>query len=267
LSLPVNNAASAEPSPIAGTVLPIQRAEELLGTLPGVLSARIIASAGGSVEEIHILTTTEVTPKQTVRNVESALIAHLGMRVSHKKISVATSDEAHRPHRTTSAAILAPSFAPKLQAAPSHATPSGAIAATPQAAAPAVTAGSRRIYFEDVEVRRSRSTGVTCRVTLRKGDQRFIGEGEGMENERFRVEIAARAALAAIREAEGADWIFALAGCKIIDAFDHNFVFAGVTTREGRDNFLVTGSAEVRESPETASVLAILDATNRWLGR
>ena len=37
-----------------------------------------------------MLTTAEVTPKQTVRNVESALIAHLGMRVSHKKISVAT---------------------------------------------------------------------------------------------------------------------------------------------------------------------------------
>jgi len=29
----------------------------------------------------------------------------------------------------------------------------------------------------------------------------------------------------------------------------------------------VTGSAEVRESPETASALAILDATNRWLSR
>jgi hypothetical protein len=29
----------------------------------------------------------------------------------------------------------------------------------------------------------------------------------------------------------------------------------------------MTGSAEIRESPETASVLAILDATNRWLER
>jgi hypothetical protein len=27
----------------------------------------------------------------------------------------------------------------------------------------------------------------------------------------------------------------------------------------------MTGSAEIRESPETASVLAILDATNRWI--
>src|SRR5579885_3274358 len=94
LSLPANNSAlSPDASLIAGSVLPIQRAEELLATLPGVISARIIASSSGAVDEIHILTTTEVTPKQTVRNVESALIAHLGMRVSHKKISVATSED------------------------------------------------------------------------------------------------------------------------------------------------------------------------------
>ena len=101
MSLPANHSApTPESALIAGSVLPIQRAEELLATLPGVISARIIASSTGAVDEIHILTTTEVTPKQTVRNVESALIAHLGMRVSHKKISVATSDEGVRPPRT-----------------------------------------------------------------------------------------------------------------------------------------------------------------------
>jgi hypothetical protein len=279
LSLPVNNPGSAESSLIAGSVLPIQRAEELLATLPGILSARIIASASGSVEEIHILTTTDVAPKQTVRNVESALIAHLGMRVSHKKISVAMSDEAQRLPRVTPSAVLAQPFAPKLGASPSRTTPPPPVApmavpvAVPvaepvKAVAPApASAGSRRLYFEDVEVRRSRSKGVTCRVTLRKGGERFVGEAEGIENERFRVEIAARATLAAIGLAEGEGWTFALEGCKIIDAFDHHFVFVGVTTREGRDSFLVTGSAEVRESPETASALAILDATNRWLSR
>src|SRR5574339_475500 len=84
----------AQPSPaIAGSVLPIKRAEELLQTLPGVIAARIIASETGAVDEIHVLTSAEVTPKQTVRNIESALIAHLGMRVDHRKISVATTLE------------------------------------------------------------------------------------------------------------------------------------------------------------------------------
>ena len=266
LSLPANNSTpSADSSLIAGSVLPIQRAEELLATLPGVISARIVAGQNGAVEEIHILTTVDVTPKQTVRNVESALIAHLGMRVSHKKISVATSDDTQRPQRPSTPALQLPVGPKAASGAPS------VTATAPEKtehAAPVSGAGPRRrIYFEDVEVRRSRSKGVACRVTLRKGEQSFIGEAEGLENERLRVELAARAALAAIRMAEGDERVLGLEGCKVIEAFDHEFVFVGVTTRMGRENVLMTGSAEVRESAETASVLAVLDATNRWLDR
>jgi hypothetical protein len=231
-------------------VLPIQRAEELLATLPGVISARILAGPTGAVEEIHILSTTEVTPKQTVRNVESALIAHLGMRVSHKKISVAMSEDGLRTTMTPSSISAVP------PTTPSESMP---------AIVPQPMTHRRRIYFEDVEVRRSRSKGVTCRVTLRKGDESFIGEAEGMENERLRIELAARAALAAIRQAEGDERALALEGCRLLDAFDREFVLVGVTARVGRETVLMTGSAQVRESAETASVLAVLDATNRWL--
>lgn len=253
LTLPANQTVSApEPSPlIAGSVLPIQRAEELLATLPGVISARIVAGSTGSVEEIHLLTTDEVTPKQCVRNVESALIAHLGMRVSHKKISVATSSDPVRPETV------------------SRRTPANGLLLTPAAGTPAigpqVPNPRRRLYFEDVEVRRSRSKGVACRVTLRKGDESYVGEAEGLENERLRIELAARATLQAITQAEGDGRALALEGCRVVDAFEREFVFVGITVRTGRDSMLLTGSAEVRESPETSSVLAVLDATNRWI--
>src|ERR671933_114163 len=88
-----NSPVPQQSSPIAGSVLPLKRAEELLSTLPGVIAARIVAGDNGAVNEIHVLTTSEITPKQTVRNIESALIAHLGMRVDHRKISVATTIE------------------------------------------------------------------------------------------------------------------------------------------------------------------------------
>lgn len=228
--------------------MPIQRAEELLGTLPGVVSARIVAGASGAVDEIHLLTTTEVMPKATVRNVESALLAHLGMRVSHKKISVATTNEPGM--RRTSGEY--------------RSEPSSAGVVTPQSSA-ALAASMRRLYFEDVEVRGSRAKGVTCRVTLKKGDERFVGEAEGVESERQRVELASRAALNAISSAEGGVRSLALEGCRQIEAFERQFVFVGVTARVGRDVALLTGSAEVKESPEQAAVLAILDATNRWV--
>ncbi len=249
MTVPANSPSphtSHSSSSIAGTLLPIQRAEELLGTLPGVISAKIISGPGGEVDEIHLLTTPELSPKQTVRNVESALLAHLGMRVSHKKISVATSTDPNaRPSR--------PPVEPERQ--------SGEVVAVAMGPQPP----KRRIYFEDVEVRRSRTKGVTCRVTLRKGDQVYVGEAEGMENERLRIELAARATLTALQQAEGETRVLALEGCKSIDAFEREFVFVGITARAGRDTMLLTGSAEVRESPETAGVLAVLDATNRWV--
>jgi hypothetical protein len=253
---------------IAGSVLPIKRAEELLATLPGVIAARIIASDNGAVDEIHVLTTSEVTPKQTVRNIESALIAHLGMRVDHRKISVATTLESgpSKEQREREAAAAREKEAREAKAAADAALQAQAAqTAAPQLPVKVERINGRLLYFEDVEVRRSRAKGIACRVTLKKGDESFVGEAEGMENERSRIELAARAALKALEQAEPSDRALALDGVRLIEAFDREFVFVGVTARFARTGALLTGSCEIRESAETASVLAVLDATNRWI--
>ena len=69
----------------------VRRAENLLTSLEGILSARVVTTPLGEVSEIHILAHGGQNPKQVVRNVESALLAHLGVKVDHRKISVATS--------------------------------------------------------------------------------------------------------------------------------------------------------------------------------
>lgn len=228
----------------------MQRAEELLLTLPGVIAARVIAGETGAISEVHLLTTMDVSPKQTVRNVESALLAHFGLRVDHRKISVATTVD----HKRLSPDVLAGGIggARVVEEEPRRERDEG-------------EASRRQLLFEDVEVRRSRTAGVTCRVTLRKAEESFVGEAEGLETQRSRVELAARAALAAIGQAS--DDTLALDGAKLVGAFDRQFVFVGVTGRMGREQQMLTGSCEVRDSAETAAVLAVLDATNRWIGR
>ena len=67
----------------------VKRAENLIAGLTGVLSARIVVTPLGEIAEIHVLTTNDVPAKQEVRNVESALMAQLGMKVDHRKVSVA----------------------------------------------------------------------------------------------------------------------------------------------------------------------------------
>jgi hypothetical protein len=238
---------SAPVTPLDPSPASTQRAEELLLTLPGVIAARVIPGGGSSIAEVHLLTTMEVSPKQTVRNVESALLAHLGIRVDHRKISVATTVD----HKRIAGGAIA-----------------GTLLGGPGPEETAETesdSARRRLYFEDVEVRRSRAKGVTCRVTLRKGDDQFVGEAEGQETERSRIELSARATLHALAQAE--EFVMGLEGVRLLEAFDREFVFVGVTARLARDLVLLTGTCEIRDSAETASALAVLDATNRWVGR
>jgi hypothetical protein len=296
LSIPVNFGASASTSPtqpvpaapsgaVVGSVLPLRRAEELIATLPGVMSVRIVPSESGAIDEIHVLTTNEVVPKHMVRNIESALMAQLGLRINHRKVSIAQSLDPVR------AADLPPSPAPP--AAPSaHASAIAGVASPSYVSSPAPavtssdvgmagpatgsaraadtpTVGRRKLIFEDVEVRRSRSRGVLCKVTLGKDGQEYVGEAEGQESERSRIELAARATVLAVLESvkatAGSDRYLALEGSKLIEAFDRQFIFVSVVARLGRETVALTGSCEVRESPETSAVLAVLDATNRWI--
>jgi len=231
----------------------------LILTLPGVISARIIAGDSGAIDQIHVLTTSELTPKQMVRNIESALIAHLAMRIDHRKISVATTSET-KPK-------LLPEEDKRSGGGGTGGSGSGGggvqAPAAPveqqqrsgqQGSAPSPRTGpfARRLYFEDVEVRGSRSKGLSCRVTLRKGNSSFIGEALGIEGDRSRVELAARATLLAIADADNREGQLAVQGVKVFDAFDRTFVFVAVSVRSGRESKVLTGSVEMRESAESA---------------
>jgi hypothetical protein len=134
------------------SALMLAQAEELLGTLPGVVSVRIEATPAGDIVAIHVLTSVEVAPKQTVRNIESALLAHLGLRVDHRKVSVATTVDAPRlrptavPRPTPSASPAVETPAPRRPApfaAPTLATAAAAAHSAPESVAPPHSAPMR----------------------------------------------------------------------------------------------------------------------------
>jgi len=216
-------------SPEAWTM---RRAEQLIAALSGVLSARIVSGRGGEIEEIHVLTTAEIQPKQAVRNVESALMAQLGIKVDHRKISVAQTAEV-RPIDVLE------------QQAVSDA------------------ASRRKLVYADLVIESPRPKRVEIRVLLRSGDVLVEGMEEGVDEARSRVQLAARAAVKAI-EKDLVDSGVVLEGVRVVEAFDRKLVLAGVHGVGGRTSQLLVGTAEIKESPEQAAVLAVLDATNRW---
>ena len=231
------DASSSRPggSPIDPATDPwgVRRAENLLTSLEGILSARVVTTPLGEVSEIHILAQAGQAPKQVVRNIESALLAHLGLRVDHRKISIAQTADVR----------------------PMDALESGAVRDA---------AIRRTVLFDDlVQGTAAGRRRVSSTVTLSCDGRLESATEEGPDTARNRVETAARAAVTVL-ERLAEKYSLALEGAQIHEAFDRTYVMVGVHTVGGREAKLLVGTAEVVESAEHAAVYAVLDATNRW---
>ncbi len=227
-----------EPLPLGSGGAPdpwgMKRVENLITTLTGILSARVVTTPLGEVSEVHVLTRSDMQPKQVVRNIESALMAQLGFKIDHRKISVAQTADVRPIEALHEEAI-------------------------------SERAKRRVVVFRSLEVRPSeRPQRVQVRVKLAFGDKEAQADEVGTDTTRNRVEAAARAAAACL-DTLLPDNSIALEGAQIIEAFDRKFVLVAVHGLGGREAQLLTGTCEIRESPERSAVLAVLDATNRWV--
>jgi hypothetical protein len=212
----------------------IKRVENLITALTGVLSARVVVTPLGEVSEVHVLTRSDIQPKQVVRNIESALMAQLGFKIDHRKISVAQTADVRPIEALHNEAITE-------------------------------RAKKRVVVFRGMEVRPSdRPQRILVRVKLAFGEREASAEELGTDTVRNRVEAAARAAAACLDELIP-DNSIALEGASMIDAFDRKFVMVAVHGLGGREAQLLVGTCEIRESAERSAVLAVLDATNRWV--
>jgi hypothetical protein len=211
----------------------VRRAENLLTSLEGILSARVVTTPLGEVSEVHVLASSGLAPKQLVRNIESALLAQLGLKIDHRKISIAQTADV-KPiealeRETVREKVL-----------------------------------QRAVLFENLTVAPSRRPHrILIAVTLSYRGQTESAEEESSDTPRNRVEAAAKAAVMVLDRLL-ADSSLALEGAKIVEAFDREFAFVGVQGLGGRETVMLNGSAEIKESAERAAVFAVLDATNRW---
>ena len=67
--------------------------ESVLCRLKDIIAVSAVTGDNGKLAEIHVLAGSPRSPKQVVRDVESALMARLGIAVDHKIISVAQVDD------------------------------------------------------------------------------------------------------------------------------------------------------------------------------
>ncbi len=88
---------------------PTQRreVEGALATVPGVLGARLVPGFERPVDELHVLTTRDKTPKQAVRDLQTLLMARFGVATDHRVISVVQLDEDQVLHGPTHRIVVA----------------------------------------------------------------------------------------------------------------------------------------------------------------
>ena len=67
--------------------------ERAICQVPGVVGARIVAGFEREVDELHVLTTVDRAPKQTVRDVQTLMMARFGVTTDHRVVSVVQIDE------------------------------------------------------------------------------------------------------------------------------------------------------------------------------
>lgn len=229
----------------------IEEAERLLNSLTGVLSARMVASPGERIDEIHLLTTEDVAAKRTVRNVESALLAHLGLTVDHRKISVA-----------------------QTSATPSTEEGEDGDNAIARFVERTSTGGREpRLLFIGHQLESDRPQRVRARVTIEWQDERVVGEAMGTDLPRARLEVLANAVLQAVEtllDLVGGDDVMngvalSLDGVKVVQAFDRRYVLVGVHALQGRNVTVLSGSAPADTALEGSVIMATLQATDRWV--
>ena len=235
---------------MAGTNL--TQLEQQLLRVPGVRSARVVGDDDVPTE-IHIVTTSKRSPKQVVRDVQSLAAAGFQIPIDHRIVSVVQLDDAPTP----------PPPPAQPQAAPASVTLSED---QPAPVSPASNGHHDRLVLERV-VLASKGDSGWVKVALRWPDgQTTEGAGTAGSSREARARGAATAllqALAPVLEARQARVDVDHVMIQRVGSSDSVLVRAVFYDR-GTVTPLV-GTALVYDDVATASVRAILQATNRKL--
>ena len=275
----------------------VESAERLIGSLNGVLSARIATDRTGEIDEVHVLTSRDTPPKQTVRNVESALRAQFDLRLDHRKISVAQTSrglengEAESPLDALQGAAPTGPEGVWEKHRPSQVedpVPNGEASSTVESVPPAsphppmplfvdrqATGAEGRILFRGYQAQGSgeHPHRLTVTVAVEWAGERFTGEAAAALLPRARLEALAAATLRSLEaameasEEDGAEERAALVldGVKHVAAFDREYVLVSVHGMAGPEVTPLAGTSPVRESDDHAVIRATLQATDRWV--
>ncbi len=224
---------------------PLSLIEKLLCNLPGVVSARIRSAPDGTISEIHALTTSDRQPKQTVRDVESALLSGFNIKIDHKKISVA---QIKGPAEAFGREILEEPEGEKVK-------PAGRI--YPEA--------RPRLKLLKVEMMGISDVKSRAEVTLDYEGNIFKGTAEDASTVDSKLRMSSRATLSALEDFLDGDYALTLESLKVIGEGFESIVVVTVGLRSSESSRGYVGACFLGEDRYRSAAAASLDSLNRLL--
>lgn len=87
--------------------------EQLIFQVRGIQAARVVTSANGAIDEVHVVGLPGRSAKQMVRDIESILYVQGGVRLDHRKVSLVQLDEGSAQVRPPRLLLIEVSCAPE----------------------------------------------------------------------------------------------------------------------------------------------------------
>jgi hypothetical protein len=216
-----------------------------------VKSAKIVADGAGGILAVHVVSSSDRVAKQIARDVESVLVAKLGLAIDHRKISIAQVDEESAPPETAAAT---PAPAPDIE--PEKALPLRGLAVA-----------DRRIEFIGVSVAQSQDMA-EARVELAMSGVVSAAAVGGVDASASVLRIVADATLQAVQQFFEDGGLFAVAAVEQATVGGKPVIVVDVSHLAERQEKTLLGACPVNGGDlPRATALATLDAVNRFLRR
>jgi len=229
-------------------VFPQEDVERTLTGLKDVRSSRIVADANGGILEVHAVATSGRSPKQIARDIESMLVAKLGIQIDHRKISIALIEEGEEPPDEGDIE--------QYEGDLSDETQDGRY----------LWPDERRLRFVGVSVAQSQLKA-EARVELALDGIESIAAAEGVDSPDAVLRIVSEATLTAAQQFLEGEHVFSLTAVKEITVGGRPAVVVNICLlAEGEERDLV-GACPTNRDSARAAALATLNAVNRFLRR
>lgn len=203
--------------------------ERLLSSLGGVIAARAVFNDDDEIVELHVLSDLSKSPKQLVRDIQSASMAAFGLDIDYKLISIAQVSN--------------------------------------DMVAPAVTIPPRLMIRKIMIGLDSQSLETT--VILGFGDKTFEGTSKGPLSARSRINSASAAAVNALKKYLGPAFALSLVDSQRLNMAGNECFVVALSFTDFNGESVRYGVAPVSgpETEVQAIVRAILSAVNRPISR